>query len=305
MITPVTTYNSNCKSMLTQHPSHKGGIKSLNVVNPIMRYTNDYFVKRAKASTLKFQAIKPSLENVIKHVKIKSGKYDLNAWDMNPNNSDKYILFLHGMAQNITDYQDLYESILNQGNFGVLALEYRAYGENTKGKPTEDNLVKDAKGGFRFLTDKGIKPENIILAGHSMGGSLATTLATKEKNIKGLLLICPLTKTEYWGKKFINNSQLGLGVPSFVQNFTEKIFPLKWLHNLTFNSIDKLKDIKCPIYLIHSKNDAVTSLQGARNFVKTAKRNKLDVEYHYLSTGGHRVDSGKIAYITEFLSRLK
>ena len=305
MITPVTTYNSNYKYMPVQHPSHKGGIKSLNAINPIMHYTNDYFVKMAKASTLKFQPIKPTLENVIKHVKIKSGKYELNAWDMNPNNSDKYILFLHGMAQNITDYQDLYESIINQGDFGVLALEYRAYGENTKGKPSEDNLIKDARSGFRFLTNTGIKPENIILAGHSMGGSLATTLATKQKNIKGLLLICPLTKTEYWGKKFLNNSQLGMGVPYFVQNLTEKITPLKWLHNLTFNSIDKLKDIKCPIYLIHSRNDTVTSLQGARNFVKAAKKNNLDIEYHYPSTGGHKVDSRKIDYITDFLNRLK
>lgn len=291
--------------MPVQHPSHKGGIKSLNAINPIMHYTNDYFVRMAKASTLKFQPIKPTLENVIKHVKIKSGKYELNAWDINPNNSDKYILFLHGMAQNITNYQDLYEAIVTQGDFGVLALEYRAYGENTKGKPTEDNLIKDTKSAFKYLTDKQINPENVIIAGHSMGGSLATSFASKQKKLKGLLLICPLTKTEYLGKKFIKNSQLGIGVPNFVQTLTEKIKPLKWLYDLAFNSIDRLKNVKCPIYLIHSRNDTVTSLQGARNFVKAAKKNNLDIEYHYPSTGGHKVDSKKIDYITDFLNRLK
>ena len=305
MITPVTIHNSSIKYSPYQQPSHKGGIKSLNAVNPIVHYTNDYFIRMAKASTLKFQPIKPALENIINHVKIKSGKYELNAWDMNPNKSEKYILFLHGMAQNVTDYQDLYESILNQGDYGILALEYRAYGENTKGKPTEDNLITDTRSGFKYLIDNGINSQNIIVAGHSMGGSLATTFASKQKELKALLLICPLTKTENLGKKFVKNSQLGMGVPNIIKTLTERIKPLKWLYNLEFNSIDKLPKVKCPIYLIHSRNDTVTSLQGARNFVKTAIRNNIPIEYYYPAIGGHKVDKRKIDLITEILNTLK
>lgn len=305
MITSVTQINSSYRYNFNQHPAHKGGLKSLNKINPINHYVTDYFTRMAKSSQNKLQSIKPTLEGVINHVKIKSGKYELNAWDMNPQNSDKYILFLHGMAQNITNYQDLYESIINQSDYGILALEYRAYGENLEGEPTEDNLIKDTKNGFKYLKYKGIKPDNIIVAGHSMGGSIATNFASKQKDLKALLLICPLTKTDYLGKKFVSNSLLGMGVPEKIQKLTENIKPLKWLHNLTFNSIDKLKDIKCPIYLIHSKNDTVTTLQGARNFVKTARRSEIPVEYYYPTLGGHKVDKHKIDIVSQILGNIK
>ena len=203
------------------------------------------------------------------------------------------------------DYQDLYEAIINQGDYGILALEYRAYGENIKGNPTEDNLLKDTKNGFKYLLNKQINPEDIIVAGHSMGGSIATSFASKQKKLKSLLLICPLTKTEYLGKKFLKNSQLGMGVPNFVQNLTEKCKPLKWLYSMVFNSIDRIKNVKCQTFLIHSRNDTVTTLQGARNFVKTATRNNVPIEYYYPLAGGHKVDQRKIEIITEILNNLK
>ena len=88
--------------------SYKGGLKSLNALNPISYYVNSYFKRSAKMSNKNLMPISDSLTGKIK--KIKLGK--ISAWDINPENSKDYIFFLHGMSQNVSNYQAVYETAL-------------------------------------------------------------------------------------------------------------------------------------------------------------------------------------------------
>lgn len=71
-----------------------------------------------------------------------------------------------------------------------LFVNYRGYGKS-QGKPTEENLVKDAL----FVCDEmvnreGIDPNNIILMGRSLGSGVAVQVAAKRK-IRGIILVTP------------------------------------------------------------------------------------------------------------------
>ena len=109
--------------------SYKGGLKSLNALNPISYYANSYFKHSANMSNKNFMPISDSLIGKIK--KIKLGK--ISAWDINPEKSENYVLFLHGMSQNVSNYQKMYEELLLKKQ-GVFAVEYRGYGTNKKNK---------------------------------------------------------------------------------------------------------------------------------------------------------------------------
>ena len=303
----ITPINHAYQKQHNNNVASKGGIERLNVANPIARCAENYFSRMAEISHSKIEPVCTELVDKISICQITNKNKKLLAWDINPKNSNKYILFFHGMAQNISNYQKLYSSIIDQSDFGILALEFRGYGENENlKKVTEDKLNSDTKAGLNYLLkDKKINPKNIILMGHSMGGELAVDLAGKNPDLKALILLSPLTNINYISDKFSENPNVGMGIPSKLKEFTKKFKPLNWLYELKFNSMKKVKKVKSPIYLIHSKNDIVTSLQGAETFTQKAKDNNIPIESFYLANGGHRVDSKKVNLCVDILKRFE
>ena len=280
--------------------NHRGGIKSLNVINPVSHYLDRYFNRMAKASADRMEPLSPKLRSFIRYV----GLNKAAAWDINPAESKEYILFLHGMSQNVSNYQRLYEAVTDKKK-GVFALEYRGYGVNGKSKVSEDKLKKDVETAYEYLTrNKGIKPENITVAGHSLGGVLAADFASKHPEIRALIMISPITKVSYLGRKFMQNKNLGVGAPAKAMNLTEKIPLLARLLNLKFNSINKMKKVQIPAYIVHSKNDSVTSKEGTQSLIKTARRRGVLKGFKYYPTGGHKVDSQKIAYVSDIIDEI-
>ncbi len=295
-IQPINSYYQQNKT------SFQSRIKSLNVINPISHYTDIYFRKVAKQSRTIIDPTLPSLEGKINVLKLNKGKSsEISAWDINPENSQRYVMFLHGMSQNVSNYQHLYDEIL-QKKVGVFAVEYRGYGANNSVQISEDKLRKDVERAYRFLTkNKDIKPENVTVIGHSMGGALATHFATKHKDIKSLVLISPLTNMSNIGKKFATNKNIGMGIPQKVREFTEKINPLMWLFNLRFNSLNKINKVETPTYIIQSQNDTVSLTGGARRLFKKAKRKGILQNFYLLPSGGHKVDNRKVNKVAEII----
>ena len=287
------------------NPSFQGGLKSLNDLNPISRYSDRYFRRAAQESRKFIKQIIPELKDNLDIIPLRSTKkITISAWDIKPNNSDQYVLFLHGMAQNVSNYQNLYKQV-NKQNIGIFAVEYRGYGANHQANFSEDKLRHDVEVAYKYLTEKkGIKPENITVIGHSLGGALATNFASKHPDIKSLILICPIVNAAKIGEKFALNKTLGEGIPPSVKNFTNKIKPLNWLYSLRLSSLLKMKSNKVPTYIIQSKNDVVTPLGSARTLAKVAKRQGVLQDIQVLESGGHMVDSNKVSIIGEFLDRI-
>ena len=287
------------------NPSFQGGLKSLNDLNPISRYSDRYFRRAAQESRKFIKQIIPELKDNLDIIPLRSTKkITISAWDIKPNNSDQYVLFLHGMAQNVSNYQNLYKQV-NKQNIGIFAVEYRGYGANHQANFSEDKLRHDVEVAYKYLTEKkGIKPENITVIGHSLGGALATNFASNHPDIKSLILICPIVNAAKIGEKFALNKTLGEGIPPSVKNFTNKIKPLNWLYSLRLSSLLKMKSNKVPTYIIQSKNDVVTPLGSARTLAKVAKRQGFLQDIQVLESGGHMVDSNKVSIIGEFLDRI-
>lgn len=283
----------------------KSRYEPLNALNPISYYANRYFSKSAKISSRNIEEISSDLCGKIKYTEIKHKQKILAAWDINPNHSKEYVFFLHGMAQNVTNYQKLYKKILDK-NKGVFALEYRGYGMSSPGaKISEKRFKHDIEAAFQHLVNKNkINPKNITIIGHSMGGSLAAHLASKHPDVKSLILICPISDMEHIGQKFSINKNIGQGIPKKLKEITDKIGPLRWLYNLKFNTIKHMENINVPTYIIQSKNDTVTISSGAEKLAKTAKKRGILKDYIVTPLGGHKVDSKKIDIVSDILDKL-
>lgn len=286
------------------HMAFGSRLKTLNLLNPISYYSNRYFKKSAKLSQKNIETICPELYKNWSMHWAENGKNLVTVQEFSPTHikPDTYVMFLHGMAQNVTNYQPLYKNIVNK-NIGVWAVEFSSYGTNKTKPISEDKLRKDIEIAYQYLLKtKGIKPQNIIVIGHSMGGALAANFASKHKDLKSLILISPLYNIANLGSKFMENKTLGEGIPKTLRIITDKVKPLKWLYGLSFSTINKLKKIKTPTYIIQSQNDSVTPINQAKHLAQTAEKYGILEKFITLPRGGHKVDSAKINVISDILN---
>ena len=300
MNTIITQNNNN---VIYKKPTFTANPKPYNAVNPVYKYLRNYMSNSAEKSRANIESVIPELAEKIKTVKMKNGfRKTISAWDMNPNNSENYVLFLHGMAQNITNYQPLYKKLLENNNTGILALEYRGYGANSSSQCSEYKLSKDVERAYKFLTkERGIKPENITVMGHSMGGALAVDFAKKHKDINSLVLVAPITHMSELNSKFWQHQRLGIGIPEKLYSFGRRFAPIRWLTDKNYNSLDNVTKVETPMYIIHSNNDSVTSTKGAQKLAEIAETKGLLQGFTLLDDGGHKVDSKKIDIISEII----
>ncbi|WP_279625660.1 MARTX multifunctional-autoprocessing repeats-in-toxin holotoxin RtxA [Xenorhabdus ishibashii] len=108
----------------------------------------------------------------------------------------KIVLFIHGSGSSAEEQASTIQSHYQKQGVDMLAVNMRGYGASD-GHPSEKGLYQDARTMFNYLVnDRGIKPENIIIHGYSMGGAVAADLARyAERNgqaVSGLLLDRPM-----------------------------------------------------------------------------------------------------------------
>jgi alpha-beta hydrolase superfamily lysophospholipase len=248
-------------------------------------------------SRSRFLSIVPDLKGKVNNVIVKtSDKKDLNCWEINPNNSKKYVLFLHGMSQNISHNQPLY-SALNNSGYAVLALEYRGFGKNKLTKVTEPNICRDAQAGLDYLKKK-VPAENITLIGHSAGSAVAVDLAKNNGDIARVVLVSPING---FGRAstYVLSSTKKKYMPNPVKNFIVKYPAVMTAFNKVFKTDLKIAEIKSPTYLIHSGNDTMIPVSTAVDLSQKAKNMQGLV---LLPKGGHKLEPSKIESIVNILN---
>lgn len=141
------------------------------------------------------------------------------------------ILYSHGNAEDLGDILPALEKLQAMG-LNVLAYDYRGYG-TSPGKPSEQNTYRDIEAAYDYLTTTLKLPDKrIILYGRSVGGGPSIDLATR-KPVGGLII----------ESSFITAFQMITRVP---------LLPFD-----KFSNLDKIKNVRCPVLIIHGKRDRV------------------------------------------------
>ena len=127
----------------------------------------------------------------IEKVKIETGdNFELLGWFHEKDlRNFKTIIFFHGNAgtlenriHKINHFKDI--------NVNFLLLAWRGFSGN-EGKPTEKGLYEDARSAVAWLKSKGVKENNLVIYGESLGTGVATEIA-QDKNFAGIILESPL-----------------------------------------------------------------------------------------------------------------
>ncbi|MBE0535473.1 MAG: alpha/beta hydrolase [Phycisphaerae bacterium] len=185
------------------------------------------------------------------------------AWYIPAENAKYTVLFCHGNAGNMTHRLDSI-NIFNEMGLNCLLFDYRGYGDS-QGKPTEAGTYMDAAAAWKWLTEKKQIPSNrIIIFGRSLGGSIAAHLAARV-NPRALVLESTFTSYEQIGKKFY------------------PYMPVHLFAKFHYNTLEYVKNVRCPILFIHSRNDEIVPFEFSLRLYAAAAEPKRFLEI----TGSH------------------
>ena len=266
---------------------------SLGNLNPVALYINKLFERSLIASRRRIQSISKNLMPYTKEVNI--GKS--YAWDINKDDRKKYIIILHGTSQNITNLQTLYNRIISETNYAVLAPEYRGFGKNPPVMINENTFAKDTQAALDYLTEtKKIPPENISVLGHSFGGFTASQLVSKNTKLERLILIAGITSLEHETLNFEKGTRRK--IPKFIKFLFNHIKLLRKPLTGVLKTGNHLQNTTVPVDIIHSKNDAFVKASSSQKLAEKCKN--LEGMY-ILPSGGHGMDSTKTDIIISIL----
>lgn len=108
----------------------------------------------------------------------------ISMWTFDNTESDKVILYLHGNSGRINDF---FVDLKQYGT--VVSPAYPGYHES-EGTPDTEGVYETALLTYDDLVNnKGVDPSNIIIMGHSMGGSPAVYVASQRPEARKLIVI--------------------------------------------------------------------------------------------------------------------
>ena len=151
--------------------------------------------------------------------------------------SSQVLLFFHGNAGNISHRLDSIRQFQDLG-LSVLIVDYRGYGQS-EGRTTERGIYRDADAAWRYLIeDRGLVASDILIFGRSLGASVAARLAAQHQP---LALIVESSFTS---------------VPDIAQDLYPWL-PARWLSRLSHATREYVRDVQCPILVVHSRDDEI------------------------------------------------
>lgn len=292
-----STMNYNTRKPSCDEVSFKGKI-NFKEYNPAYKFCMSLFERSQLASRKRFSPPINSLKGKLKEVLIPlKNNRNIIAYNINPENTDKYILFFHGRSQNITNCQKVYEEILNE-KFAVLAPEYSGFGKNKFMCVSEKTLENDIDGAIKYLENKNIKPENVGIVGHSLGGFAAVIASEKMPKAAFSVLIAPGNSISSEIDSVMKHKRNK--IPKFFQYIYKRypsiINPLKKF----FKTEKRIAQSNVPVYIIHSADDDVITVKSTKSLASKAKALK---ELIILPSGGHRVDETKLRALRTILNK--
>lgn len=212
---------------------------------------------------------------------INSEGIKLYAWFIKPKNKMPVILHLHGQAESILSHQDVALYCLENG-FGLFMLSYRGH-YKSGGKASEQGVYNDAQAAILQLKKLGVDEDKVIIWGHSLGTVVAAHTAINNK-VMGLILQSPIKEIKSAAIDVYNfySQKLHLDVLGlFTKKHIQKMNFIQKLDNMT-----KIKDIKCPILILHSTDDKVAPHENSIVLSKQNQNTQL-----YISPLGNHWDT--------------
>mgnify|MGYP001788421615 CR=1 FL=1 len=195
------------------------------------------------------------------------------------------VLYLHGNGLNVGANVE-HANRFHRLGLSVFLIDYRGYGKSQGDFPSESRVYEDAQLAWDYLVkQRGIKPSQIYIYGHSLGGAIAIDLAVRHPEAAGLIV-----EGSFTSARAMVDFQAGV----------YRVFPIDLLLTQRFDSIAKVDRLQMPVLFIHGSADTVVPTQMSKKLFDAAPEPK---QFYIVPDGGHN-NSAQIGG-AEYLLRVR
>jgi fermentation-respiration switch protein FrsA (DUF1100 family) len=179
----------------------------------------------------------------------------IHAWWFPRPEAPGAILFCHGNAGNLSHRSHMVAALMQSLGESVLIFDYPGYGRSD-GRPNETGCYAAADAAYDWLTQaNGIPGERILLFGESLGGGVATDLASRCPHHALVLVKTYASIPDMARQHWFTWASSGL-----VQN--------------RFDSLAKISRCSGPVYIAHGDKDRLIPLSQAKKLYEAATEPK-------------------------------
>ena len=209
----------------------------------------------------------------------------LHGWYVPHPNPKAVVLFCHGNGENVAELRPLLEQLHTRTDVSLFAWDYRGYGKSS-GKPLEKNLLADARAAQLVLAERaGVRPEDIVVYGRSLGGAVAVGLAA-EHPVRGMVLertFADMVETAAYHFPWL---------------------PVRWVMKNRYPSIERIVTYRGPLFQSHGTADEVVPFEMGKKLFDAATTAKKT--FFVVEEGSHNAPHGDDYYqaLGEFLDSL-
>ncbi len=212
------------------------------------------------------------------------GGVKLNAWFIKTKKPVATVLFLHGNAGNISNRMGIIQ-MFHEANFNFFIIDWRGYGES-QGVPSERGFYEDALASYKYLVnEEKVPPGEIVIYGKSLGANVAVDLASRVKT--GIFI---------GDSSFTSALDMGKELFSYIPGFL-----LKPIISVKFDALSKIKQVKIPKLIIHSRDDEIVPFSHGEGLFEQA----LPPKKFYVLKGPHNeaifMDNNFISTVRNFV----
>ena len=193
----------------------------------------------------------------------------------------KAILIIHGFAGGTYDEENLANYLELNRNFDVYQFTLPGHIRNIS-KVTYQDWINYSEEKLNYLINNGYN--NIYLIGHSMGGVIATYLATKYKQVTKLVLAAPAFQSLGYIEHNLDIKKSIIDTPKLIKTYGKeeviarvlKMSPsaIKEFMTLVKEYYDYPKELRCKVLIIQGDNDNLVPITSSSYVYNSAKGKK-------------------------------
>ncbi len=159
------------------------------------------------------------------------------------------LLYLHGTFRNL--YRNLPKiDALREAGFAIVAVDYRGWGDSTPIVPSEATIVTDAWRAWAEVVRRQPQPGRRVIFGHSMGGTIAVTLASQLKH-----------GVDY-GALAVESTFTRMPDVAAVAGFWGRVGAS--VTTLDFDAASRIGAVDAPIWMLHGDADRTVPIELGR-----------------------------------------
>lgn len=176
------------------------------------------------------------------------------------------ILTIHGFGTNLHHHYDPLAQYFESKNIPVVQFDIYDVDD-----PTDDNMVNWIERCEMKMLETRKEYDEIILIGFSMGGVIASYLASVYK-VKYLILVAPAFQ-------YLDLAKVGNAIFTLATKDQTSLKPSKsqtsTFQQVVANYKECINQVDCPVLFLHGSEDEVISVESSRNAYKKVSGKKL------------------------------